>query len=286
VRPRRRNRQRRTRGVALVAVLLLVAGLIAIATAIVTLSVAQRRGAQRAFEAEARRELLDGAIRVALAEMSSGKPDGPYWHPRQPRTVSIGGKRAEVTIEREGGRIDLNTAEPKYLVAALAVLGRPEGEARIAAVRIRDWIDADDQAGPDGGAERREYQAAKLSYEPRNGPFESVEELRQVLGLNDLTDQQLEAFTVYSQQLEPYGSEAPPTVRDALNWLSRSAGEGGVNVAPPDNAVTDSSQPVSYAGSVIRLRACLLGEKEAPCRVTVQRITGSSRESFQVFAWR
>ena len=270
----------------MVAVLLLIAGLIAIATALVTLSVSQRRAAQRAFDADARRELLDGAIRVALAEISSGKPDGPFWHPRQPRTVSIGGKHVEVTIEREGGRIDLNTAEPKYLVAALAVMDRPENDARTAAVRIHDWIDPDDAAGPNGGAERREYQAAKLTYEPRNGPFETVEELRQVMGLSDLTDQQLEAFTVYSQQLEPYGSEAPQLVRDALNWLSRSAGEGGVNSLPPDAVNTNSSEPVSYAGSVIRLRACLLDEKESPCRMTVQRVTGNSREPFQVFAWR
>jgi general secretion pathway protein K len=276
----------RTRGVALVAVLLLIAGLIAIATAIVTLSVSQRRAAQRAYEADVRREMLDGALRVALAEIANAKPNGPFWHPRAPRVVSIGGKHVEVNLERESGRIDLNTADPKYLVAALVVMGRSEVEARAGAARIRDWIDADDEAGRDGGAERREYQAAHLTYEPRNGPFESVEELRQVLGLQDLTDQQLDSFTVYSQQLEPYAAEAPTAVRDALAWLAKSAGEGGANASLPPVPVANSSEPVSYAGSVIRLRACLAEEREAPCRVTVQRITGSLRQPFQVFLWR
>jgi general secretion pathway protein K len=285
--PQRRHidTRHRARGVALVAVLLLIAGLIAIATAIVTLSVSQRRAAQRAYEADARRELLDGALRVALAEISNSKPNGPFWHPREPRQVSIGGKHVEVNLERESGRIDINTADPKYLIAALAVMGRSETEARAGAARIRDWIDADDEPGRDGGAERREYQEAHLSYEPRNAPFESVEELRQVLGLQDLSDQQLDSFTVYSQQLEPYAAEAPTTVRDALAWLAKSAGEGGAN-SPLPPPLTNSGESVSYAGSVIRLRACQADDPQAPCRVTVQRITGSLRNPFQIFLWR
>src|SRR5882672_1596269 len=142
---------RRSRGVALVAVLLLVAGLIAIATAVVALTVSQQRAAQRAYEADARREVLDGAIRVALAEIAFGNVQGPYWHPRQPRIVSVSGQRVEVTLEVEGGRIDLNTADEKYLVAALAVAGLEERAARAGAVRIRDWIDADDQPGAKDG---------------------------------------------------------------------------------------------------------------------------------------
>jgi general secretion pathway protein K len=283
--PRRTINRRRTRGVALVAVLLLIAGLIAIATAVVTLSASQRRAAQRAYETDARRELLDGALRVALAEIAHGKPEGAFWHPRLPRTVTVGGRSVEVILEREGGRIDLNTASPKYLIAAFVALGKPEDQARACAARVRDWVDANDEMSPDG-AERAQYLAAKLSFEPRNGPFETVEELRQVLGLHDLTDAQLGAFTVYSQQLEPYPAEAPQVVRDALMWLAKSAGEGGSNVIPDAAPPPNPSQPVSYAGVVVRLRACMKDEEGAPCRTTVQRITGSVRAPFQVFVWR
>src|SRR5688572_19938763 len=73
--PERMARPGRPRGIALVAVLLLVAGLVAIATALVTLSVSQRRAAQRMHEAEAQRERLDGALRVALAEIAFGKAE-------------------------------------------------------------------------------------------------------------------------------------------------------------------------------------------------------------------
>ena len=274
----------RERGVALVAVLLLVAGLIAIATAVVVLSASQRRTAERAYEADARREVLDGAIRVALAEISFGKVTGPFWHPRQPRIVSVAGKRVEVTLERESGRIDLNTAEEKYIVAGLVAAGLDEAAARQGAVRIRDWIDADDSPGKDG-AEREQYSQAGAVREPRNGPLESTEEIRQVLGLEGLGDESLEAFTVYSQLQSPAAFEANESVRKALTWLANAAGEGGVPAALDAPAI-DASQPVSYAGSVVRLTACLEAARAAPCRITVQRITGSGGRPFQTLVWR
>lgn len=275
----------RARGVALVAVLLLVAGLIAIATAVVTLSVGQQRAAQRAFEADARRELLDGALRVALAEIAFGKPEGPFWHPRQPRTVSVAGKHVEVTLEREGGRIDLNTADEKYLVAALVVSGMAESEARTGAARIRDWIDSDDNASPNNGAERDEYRQAKVSYEPRNAQMEAINEVRQVLGLHGLTDASIDAFTVYSQQLEPALSEAPSAARAALDWLAASAGSGGVNATVMPTQLPNANDPVSYAGSVIRLHACEEGKQDS-CRLVIVRLTGSGRQPWLILEWR
>ena len=262
---------------ALVAVLLLVAGLIAIATAVVALTVSQRRAAQRSHESDARRERLDGALRVALAEIAFGKPGGPYWHPRAPRTVEVGGQRVEVSLEREAGRVDLNTADEKYIVAGLVAADRSDAEARTGAARIRDWIDADDASTGRDGAEREEYQRAGRSYEPRNGPMETVEEVRQVLGLEGLSDAALDVFTVYSQQREPAASEASAELRSAL---------GGAGT-PPIIAIQlpNSGDPVSYAGSVIRLHACEEGAKDR-CRIAVVRVTGSSSRPWQMLWWR
>jgi len=277
--------RRRARGVALVAVLLLVAGLIAIATAVVTLSVSQRRAAQRALEADMRREALDGALRVALAEIAYGKAEGPFWHPRMPRTVSVGGKRVEVALERESGRIDLNTADEKFLVAGLVAAGMPEAQARTGAARIKDWIDADGKPAANGGAERDQYVQASLPYEPRNAPMENIDEVRQVLGLQDLSDAALDAFTVYSQQREPMPSEASTASRAAFDWLAGVAGAGGVNASALPTQLPNASDPVSYAGSIIRLRACEENRKTA-CRVAIVRMTGSSRQPWSILSWR
>jgi general secretion pathway protein K len=267
----------RERGVALIAVVLLVAGLVAIATAVVALSVGQRRSVQKWHEAEVRREAIDGALRVALAEISFGKAAGPFWHPRLPRTVVVAGKRVEIMIEREAGRIDLNTADEKYVVAALQASGLNEADARTGAARIRDWIDADDEPSGRDGAEREAYRRAGIAYAPRNAPFEAVEEVRQVMGLDALGDDALDAFTVYSQQKEPFAAEAPPAALRALDLLGR---ESALPMALPN-----ANDPVSYAGNVIRLRGCEEGAMEA-CRVVIVRVTGSRRSPWQVMSWR
>ncbi|HTU65577.1 MAG TPA: hypothetical protein VMF52_06495 [Steroidobacteraceae bacterium] len=268
---------------ALVAVLLLVAGLVAIATAVVVLSASQRQAAQLAQRAYAERELLDGALRVALTEICFSKVDGPFWHPRQPRTLPFGERRVEVSVERESGRVDLNTAREIYIAAVLEAGGAKAEDARDASARIRDWIDADDEVSPHG-AEREQYRAANFHYAPRNGPFESVDELRQVLGLNTLDDATLDAFTIYSSQSEPAAGEAPPRVRAALAIIAKTAGS-----EPPAAVLDDtraaSSEPVSYAGAVVRLRACLEPERDV-CRTTVVRITGNARQPMLVLAWR
>jgi general secretion pathway protein K len=269
-------RDARQRGVALVAVLLLVAGLVAIATAVVALSVSQRRAAQQAHEAEVRREAIDGALRVALAEIAFGKPSGPFWHPRVPRTVVVAGKRVEIVLEREAGRIDLNTADQKFIVAGLQAAGLSEDSARTGAARIQDWMDSDDAPSGRDGAEQEAYRHAGMAYGPRNGPFETVEEVRQLLGLGSLSDAALDAFTVYSQQKEPFAAEAPPATRRALDVLQVD------RALPP--ALPNPDDPVSYAGSVIRLRAC--DAVRGPCRIVVVRVTGSSRAPWQVLLWR
>jgi hypothetical protein len=78
------------------------------------------------------------------------------------------------------------------LIAGLVTAGRREVEAHTGSTRIRYWIDADDQATDREGAERQEYLRAGRSYEPRNGPMEAVEEVRQVLELEGLSDATLE----------------------------------------------------------------------------------------------
>jgi len=65
---------------------------------------------------------------------------------------------------------------------------------------IQDWRDADTLKRP-RGAEAPEYEAAGLTYKPANAPFQSVEELRLVLGMTPALYQQLAPLiTIYSRQ--------------------------------------------------------------------------------------
>jgi type II secretory pathway component PulK len=74
--------------------------------------------------------------------------------------------------------------------------GFDEQHARGLAAKIIDWRDGDDRRG-EAGAERDHYRAAGRTSGPRNGPFETVSELKQVLGMEQITDELLAALTVY-----------------------------------------------------------------------------------------
>lgn len=259
----------RQQGVALLAVLLLLALLTALATTVVALSLSERWAARRLEEAVQADLIADSAIRITLLRLLATS---------QVERVSLQQLNVfdipvTVLLEQEAGRVDLNFASEKLLAAAFMSAGWRPGPAASMAARIIDWRDEDDMRQPQG-AERMAYSAAKLSYGPRNGHFESVEELRQVMGASDLDPQLLDAFTVYTQhQQEPVAAWASELVRRALESLHDEQAGDMVSA----RAVADRD--------VLRVRACAQIDRYARCRLAVVRLTGSVRDPFQVFVW-
>jgi hypothetical protein len=102
------------------------------------------------------------------------------------------GQHIQFGLIPESGRISLgaltDTNVPQgirdNLRTALSVLPGMSSEITAAIV---DWGDADDEPDADGGAERSDsaYQGATVPYAPRNGQFETLDELRLVRGVTD-----------------------------------------------------------------------------------------------------
>jgi len=274
-------------GIALIAVLWCLALLTVLATAVTALSVSHRRAAQRYGESIVLDARADSALRVAVLRVVAPKVPGGSDAAGADLHVDLPDGEAVVQIEREDGRIDLNTADENLIYAFFAANGWELKAARAMAARIADWKDADDEAR-ENGAEAAAYQAAGLPYGPRNGPFEVTDELRQVLGANDLNAELLGAFTVYSHAAVPRASIAPPPVKRALKfadehqlgehrWLAASDGtlSSGVN----DGAQT-------FVGEVVRLRACTKSAVAQRCRLLVTRLTGSRQRPLQIYVWK
>ena len=72
---------------------------------------------------------------------------------------------------------------------------------------ILDWRDKDDLVHIEG-AEKKEYKDAGLSYQPRNKPFQSIEELQLVLGMNE---------SVF-KWIEPLVTFIPDSRKSQCNW--------------------------------------------------------------------
>lgn len=280
-------RSRRETGIALVAVLWLVALLTLLAVTVVTLSVTHRRTAQRYAEAVQANLTLDAALRVTLLCLIAPTERAQSFPMDQVQSVNVLGERINVIVQREAGRIDLNTADLDLLTALFAANGWKEGDARSMAARIVDWRDPDDETGP-GGAESREYQAAHLNYGPRNGPFESVDELRQVLGSERIANELFDSLTVFTHAPVSVESAATPAVKRALVWADQRqlGGRRWLSDGPSGGrAALGTLSANALSGEALRLRACHNQQTER-CRVAVVRLTGNVNRPLQVFEWR
>lgn len=199
----------RQSGVALVIVMWLVAALSLLASGLVATTRADVRGTQVLKQFAMHAALGDAAIRLAASQL---KLEPLVDHPVVFR-FTLEGYGIEVQVLPASAFINLNGASLELLRDALQFgADLPEAQAQLLAERIVDWRDPDDAALPNG-AERAAYEAAQSPFRPRNGPFESVDDLIQVIGMNlDLHDRIRGLFTTQggAQGVDP--RFAPPAV--------------------------------------------------------------------------
>lgn len=95
--------------------------------------------------------------------------------------LRVNGVPVVATLLDSRARVHLNRATRRELVDLLTALGVGRGRAQRLTAAVLDWRDPDTRRRP-GGAERRDYAALGLPVRPRDGPFPSVGELKQVRG--------------------------------------------------------------------------------------------------------
>jgi general secretion pathway protein K len=172
-----------------------------------------------------------------------------------PRLWSFAGESLEIRVSNEESRIDLNKATQGLLLALLVAVGLEQDTASAIADAILDWRDADDLTGLNG-AEDSDYADAGRSYGAKDGPFDSVEELQEVLGVDPGLYRALApALTVDSDNATPDQEFAPPLVQAALQGVTleqvqlRQEGEDSGDL---------ESGPVGRGGPLYRIRVTSL----------------------------
>lgn len=179
-RPEPSRAARAQRGVALLLVLWLLAGLAMLAASLAGSSRVGVRSANLARSLAVAESLGDAAINLTMAELASsaagrGAATG--------RELTIDGKGVSVSVVPLNGFININTAEEPLLEALLQTAGQlAPGAAKSLAQRILDWRDPDASARPQG-AEDPAYAAAGVAFRTRGTRFEAIDDLMQVLGM-------------------------------------------------------------------------------------------------------
>jgi len=161
---------------------------------------------------------------ITMAEMMLLNPDLTKGWRADGNIYEINANNAKIRLRlsSEAGKIDINKADETLLKSLMTSASVNEEQQAKLVGAILDWRDEDELVHLDG-AEKQEYQDAGLSYQPRNKPFQSIEELQLVLGMNKTLFLWLEPLvTVYSGQAQVDVKVATKEVIQVLPGLDKS----------------------------------------------------------------
>ncbi len=297
--PQARAPWRQPRGIALVAVLWVLALIAILVAGFRAQTTTGIRMAGAAATQSRARALADGAVQTAIARLveqiylGRGRNGRSLPVDGTPITLAFPDGRVSLAITDTGGLIDINAAEPPLLAGLLVRLGVPEPRAAMLAARIVDFRDLDDRPLP-GGAEDPDYAAAGLPFGAKDSPFDSVDELPQVLGISFSLAARMKPYVTVMNglpQIDPL--VAPPPVLEAVPGLTpaarsillglraRASGVFRRAERPVDNPYFGSSTRSSYR----ILATAHLEDGGAFTRAAVVQIRGSGSPPYFLRRW-
>jgi general secretion pathway protein K len=201
----------RERGLALVSVLWGLAVLSLIAASMLSAGLLSARMSRNAWAAIRTQTAADAVVQRAVLSLLDKSASGRWRVDGTPRDVSFDGVTVTVSIQDEAGKIDLNKADAQTLQGLFESEGLAPDDAAALADHIVDWRTPRDRNSIAGGTSA-DYSGS--DYDPRNGPFQSIDELRLVAGMTPaLYARAAPVLTLYSHSASIDPDTAP---REAL----------------------------------------------------------------------
>ena len=286
-----------SRGFALTIVLWIVIALSLIAIGIVHLNRSDQTIAQAAEVLAQAQESADAGVTRGIMALLDRDPTHSWRIDGTPQSWSFADAKVQISIEDELGKIDLNAASDSRLHDLFLSTGVSEDEAETLVDTIADWRDQDDLKRLHG-AEKDDYAAAGLPYGPRNGLFESVDELGQILGMPaQVLERVRPALTVFSHLPVPDPSTAPAAVLAVLpsigpNGIEAALAARGHAVNDTDTSATPTllgttSTITDLTGRAFTLHAIAqMPDGTRAERIAVIRFTDGAHGKYWIQDWR
>jgi general secretion pathway protein K len=286
-----------SRGIALISVLW-ITGLLAVIAASFASSTRTEARLARNLVANAKAEAIaDGGVHRAVLGLLDPDPATVWRADRTVYAIALGEGEAQIEIEDEDGKIDLNGAPPELLAGLLGALGLEAGEAEATAARIADYRDEDNEPEPQG-AEDPEYLAAGRTAGAADRAFASESELLNVLGMSQVLYEEMRPYvTVYSGAEGVDPTRAPRLVLEALPGMTPELLEALLAAGPevdPYLAIEDQGALEDLEFFLLPTRDLVFtiravgrsSEGGTFLREAVIELGGSLDQAFLVHAWR
>ena len=141
------------------------------------------------------------AVHRALLEIAKPEQFADRWKSDGvPQSWQYHDMTIQLSILDESGKIDINSGNEALIRGLFRSQGLSDEQAAALSDAVGDWRDPDSLKRP-RGAEEPEYTAAGLPYKPNNAPFQSIDELRLVVGMTpELFQRIAPQITIYSRQ--------------------------------------------------------------------------------------
>lgn len=290
------------RGVAFIFVIWVIALLAILLGSFSVLARTENLQARHLFDTTTARYAAEAGVHRAAFELSNPTPMERWIADGRPYEFTLEDAEISVSITDDSGKIDINTADETILKALFVSVGLDESKAAELSAVVQDWRDPDDLVHV-SGAEESEYKAAGRAYKPKNGPFDTVSEIQQVLGMDYEIYRKIEpAITIFSGRSNLSAAYAPlealralPNMTDEQARLlieQRQKSPLGMTGMPAAGGLTlpDSTPIIADGGGLtysIKSRATLSNGASALLDATI-RMGGSTAggRPFVIVRWR
>ena len=236
---------------------------------------------------------------IALAETMLLNPDPNKVWRADGNIYEINASDATIRIQlfSEVGKIDINTANQTVLQSLMTFVPIDTDKQSKLVNAILDWRDADELVHIDG-AEKEEYQEAGLNYQPSNKPFESIEELQLVLGMDKSVLSWIEPLvTVYSRQPRVSLPIASREVLQVISGLDLGLIDSYIvmrlenaknNLPAPPFPVNTGQNNSAGANNILTLvsEALINDGSRASLSVVIKKSDNGARTPFQILKWQ
>ncbi len=199
-----------------------------------------------------------------------------------------------VKIYSEQGKININKGNKKLLKNLITFIGLEDEETIKITDAILDWRDGNDLVRMHG-AEKDQYADEGLKYTPRNKPFQSIEELQLVLGMEGNIFREIEPMiTIYSNKGSVDKNSASEEVLSVLAGKTAEEQEQDKDTEssqePEENGLfgSEKKQPTTTTQGAFTVisEARLINGAKSKIKAIIKRQSANDKgKPFSVLAW-
>jgi general secretion pathway protein K len=232
---------------------------------------------------------VEAGLNRAIDALLDPRPDRRWRTDGAAQTFEFNGASIKVSVQDELGKIDLNQAEAPLLVSLLQSAGLDPDSASKLADKIVDWRTATALKHLNG-AKEPDYAAFGGAYRPRNGPFQSVDELLLVMDMTPALFRRIEpALTVYSGRQFVDPQVAPREALLALPNMPSDAVDSALAARATLRPATDNAigNPLTVLrGRAFTIRAEFVKSNRTFVHEVTVRLTENPSQPYWVLNWR